>query len=108
MKLSEIKEWYIQYKKLYFASIELTQNCNFRCKHCYCPDKKFSGLTLEECKIIIDKLSNTGCLFLNLTGGKIFTHKNFIDIYKYAKNKGFIIDLLTNASLIDESIINIF
>ena len=49
-----------------------------------------------------------GCLFLNFTGGEIFTYKNFIEIYTYAKNKGFIIDLLTNASLIDNRLITVF
>lgn len=108
MKIEEIKEWYIQHEKIYFSSIELTQNCNFKCKHCYCEDKNSLGLTLEQCKIIIDKLHSIGCLFLNFTGGEILTHKQFQDIYMYAKNKGFIIDLLTNASLIDENLIDLF
>lgn len=108
MKIEEIRKWYINKRKLYFASIELTQNCNFKCRHCYCANKQSNNLSLEEHKNIIDKLYNTGCLFLNFTGGEIFTYKNFIEIYTYAKNKGFIIDLLTNASLIDNRLITVF
>lgn len=108
MDINHIKEIYIQKGKIYFASIELTQNCNFKCKHCYCSDKANPNMTLDAYKKIIDKLYDTGCLFLNFTGGEIFTNKNFIDIYTYAKNKGFIIDLLTNISLLNESMISVF
>lgn len=108
MKSEEIKEWFINNKKLYFASLELTQNCNFSCKHCYCADKQSANLPLKDYINIIDKLYSTGCLFLNFTGGEIFTHKYFKEIYTYAKNKGFIIDLLTNASLLDNQLIQLF
>lgn len=108
MKSEEIKKWFISNKKLYFASIELTQNCNFKCKHCYCADKQGENLQFEDYINIIDKLHSTGCLFLNFTGGEIFTNKYFKDIYTYAKNKGFIIDLLTNASLLDNQLVELF
>lgn len=108
MKLDDVKEWFIKYNKLYFTTIELTQNCNFKCKHCYCADKEMGNLPLESFIKIIDKIYSTGCLFLNFTGGEIFTHKNFEEIYTYAKNKGFIIDLLTNASLINNRHIDLF
>lgn len=108
MKIEEIKKWYIDHNKIYFASIELTQNCNFNCKHCYCADKHSKNLDAKSYKLIIDKIYSTGCLFLNFTGGEILTHKDFIDVYFYAKNKGFIIDLLTNASLLSEKHISLF
>src|SRR5699024_130539 len=100
MMIEKIKEWFIKNNKLYFAPVELTQNCNVNCKHCYCTNKESYNLSLEDHITIVDKLYSTGCLFLNFTGGEIFTCKHFEEIYSYAKNKGFIIDLLTNASLI--------
>lgn len=108
MNINEIKNYYIQKDKIYFASIELTQNCNFKCRHCYCTDKGCLNMSVDSYKIIIDKLYDIGCLFLNFTGGEIFTNKDFIDIYLYAKNKGFIIDLLTNISLLNDSILSVF
>ncbi|WP_304180922.1 radical SAM protein [Leptotrichia trevisanii] len=108
MKVEKIKELYIKKRKLYFASIELTQNCNFKCKHCYCANKKSKNLSLNNHIKIIDKLYSADCLFLNFTGGEIFTYEYFKEIYTYAKNKGFIIDLLTNASLINNNIIELF
>ena len=108
MNSKEIKEWYVNNEKLYFTSIELTQNCNFRCRHCYCADKQRENLSLEDWIKVIDKLHTTGCLFLNLTGGEIFGYKYFKEVYTYAKNKGFIIDLLTNVSLLDNQLIELF
>ena len=108
MKIEEIKKWYIDNQKIFFASIELTQCCNFKCKHCYCSEKTKPDLSLNQHMKIIDKLADTGCLFLNFTGGEIFTYKNFKAIYTYAKDKGFVIDLLTNASLITEEIVELF
>lgn len=108
MTVDEVKKWYIENNKIYFASIELTQNCNFQCKHCYCSDKYDSHLSVEDYYTIIDKIYDTGCLFLNFTGGEIFTNKDFIDIYMYAKQKGFIIDLMTNVSLLSDTILEIF
>lgn len=108
IKVEKIKKWYIEKEKIYFASIELTQNCNFQCKHCYCADKQSKNLSLNDYKKIIDKLADIGCLFLNFTGGEIFTYEHFKDVYIYAKNKGFIIDLLTNASLIDDELCKLF
>ncbi len=108
MELNEIKNWYIKNEKLFFASIELTQNCNFNCKHCYCTDKKTKNLKIEDYFTIIDKLCDSGCLFLNFTGGEILTNKDFEKIYRYAKNKGFLIELLTNISLLDNQTIELF
>lgn len=108
MRAEELKEWYIKNNKLYCVSMELTQRCNFKCKHCYCIGKNEENLPYPVWKGIIDKIAETGCIFLNFTGGEILTHKDFQKIYEYAKDKGFIIDLLTNASLIDERIIHLF
>lgn len=84
---------------------ELTHRCNLKCVHCYCkrePDKK--ELSLNEAKNIIDQIVKAGCLWLTFTGGEIFQRPDFLDIYTYAKRKGLIITLLTNGTLITESI----
>lgn len=108
MNIEHIKQMYIERDKIFFASIELTQNCNFRCKHCYCTDKQSNNLPLKKHLEIIDKLSSIDCFLLSFTGGEILTSKNFIEIYKYAKEKGFLVDLVTNASLLTEEHIAVF
>lgn len=100
-------EWERQHK-LYSVIFELTPHCNLKCVHCYlneCHDSK--ELSYDRIIEIIDILYEKEVLFLTLTGGDIFTRKDFLDIYMYAKKKGFIIELFTNGVLINDEIISI-
>lgn len=108
MNFDQIKKWYVDNGMVFYASFEITQNCNFNCKHCYCPDKKTKNMTFEEAKCIVDKLYEVGCFLLIFTGGEVFTCSYFKELYVYAKKKGFMIDLMTNGSLIDEDILAMF
>jgi radical SAM protein with 4Fe4S-binding SPASM domain len=53
-------------------------------------------MTYEEHCRILDEIAEAGCLWLLFTGGEIFARKDFLDIYTYAKQKGFLITLFTN------------
>jgi radical SAM protein with 4Fe4S-binding SPASM domain len=92
------------------GSIELTQRCNNQCIHCYnnlsVGDQNARGaeLTLGEYRRILDEIADAGCLWLLLTGGEIFIRKDFLDIYTYARQKGFLITLFTNGTLISPEI----
>src|SRR4051812_39529347 len=57
----------------------------------------------EHCRLL-DELADAGCLWLLFTGGEIFARADFLDIYTYAKRKGFIVTLFTNGTLITERI----
>ena len=93
--------------QLYSVIFELTPKCNLNCVHCYLHDHHCSEmLSYNKIIEIIDILYEKEVLFLTFTGGEIFTRKDFLDIYTYAKKKGFIIELYTNASLITEDIIS--
>src|SRR5688572_31811550 len=61
-------------------------------------------LTTEEHYKLLDELSELGCLWLLFTGGEIFARHDFLDIYRYAKKRGFLITLFTNGTLITERI----
>lgn len=83
------------------AQIELTFGCNFRCKHCFsrCYNRRQylkKELKTSQIKLILDKLSRAGIIWLCLTGGDPLTRPDFWDIYSYAKEKGFIISIFTN------------
>jgi len=92
------------------GSIEVTQRCNNRCVHCYnnlaAGDKSAleNELSLDEHCRIIDEIAGFGCLWLLLTGGEIFLRKDFLDIYTHAKQKGLLITLFTNGTLITSDI----
>jgi radical SAM protein with 4Fe4S-binding SPASM domain len=51
---------------------------------------------------MLDQLVEMGCFWLLYTGGEIFVRKDFLEIYTYAKKKGFLITLFTNGTLITE------
>lgn len=65
-------------------------------------------LSFDEIVQIIDILYEKEVLFITFTGGDIFTRKDFVDIYLYAKRKGFIVELYTNGALITDQVINVF
>lgn len=90
----------------YGAHIELTPKCNFRCVHCYmCHSHTSEEMSYERIVEIINILYEKGILFLTFTGGEILTRKDFLDIYMYAKRKGFLIELFTNGMLLSDKII---
>lgn len=95
-------------KSLVAATIELTNVCNFKCKHCYLGDSKSCFLDVDIVKRILDELKELGCIMLLFTGGEPLLHPNFMDIFIYAKLKGFIITVYTNGSLINCSHIALF
>jgi radical SAM protein with 4Fe4S-binding SPASM domain len=88
------------------ATVEVTRRCPLSCAHCYnnLPmgdrEARRSELTYEEHCRLLDELSEAGCLWLLYTGGEIFARRDFLDIYTYAKRKGFLVTLFTNGTLI--------
>lgn len=104
------------------GQIELTYRCYLECAHCYCkgivsakrdcfvglrpPRNDTSELTTQEWKNILDKIQQEGCLYLTFTGGDPLIREDFLEIYSYAKNKGFIITLFTSGQGLSKKIID--
>ena len=92
------------------VSIEVTRRCPLECLHCYnnLPmgdmEAKRRELSTEEHFRMLDELVEMGCFWLLYTGGEIFARKDFLEIYTYAKKKGFLITLFTNGTIINEQI----
>jgi radical SAM protein with 4Fe4S-binding SPASM domain len=84
----------------------MTWRCNLACAHCYnnIPISDLAArraeLTREEHYRILDEVAEAGCLWLLYTGGEIFARRDFLDVYTYAKRKGFLITLFTNGTAI--------
>ncbi|MBI3912164.1 MAG: radical SAM protein [Armatimonadetes bacterium] len=88
------------------GTIEVTRRCPLTCAHCYnnlpMGDAQAGSAELtfaEHCRIL-DEITDAGCLWLLYTGGEIFARPDFLDIYTCAKQKGLIITLFTNGTLI--------
>ncbi len=92
------------------GNIEVTRRCPLSCGHCYNnlpitdQQSRDAELSYEEHCRILDEIVEAGCFWLLYTGGEIFARRDFIDIYTYAKQKGFLITLFTNAVLINKKI----
>lgn len=91
------------------GTFELTPRCNFNCKMCYIhltneqANSIGRELTNEEWLNIARDARDAGMLYLTLTGGEIFSRPRFKELYIELSKMGFLITLLTNGSLIDES-----
>jgi len=92
------------------GTIEVTRRCPLNCVHCYNnlplgdSEARSGELTFDEHRRILDEISEAGCLWLLFTGGEIFARSDFLDLYTYAKQKGFLITLFTNGTLITPEI----
>jgi len=88
------------------GTLELTDRCNYNCIHCYInqpagsQSARQSELSTAFAKDILDQVSDAGCLFMLLTGGEIFLRPDFAEIYLHAKQRGLLLNLFTNGSLI--------
>lgn len=98
--------WKVAQHRLPFeATIELTYGCNLRCAHCYNPTHMAKGeLPTDEIKAILDQLAAQGCVEIVFTGGETLTRRDCFEIFAYAKAKGFLVILFTNATMITPSI----
>ncbi len=93
------------------VTMELTQECNFRCGHCYNFDRTSHtrnphhdrSLSLEKWKTIIDEVRSMGCFYICFTGGETLTVPFLDELIAYAKSKGASIRIKTNGSLLTES-----
>lgn len=92
------------------ATIEVTQICNFSCRHCYNFDRinlekhPLSQLAMTPMRILhlIDELSNAGTLFLNLSGGEALANPEIFSYIQRARKNHMEVRLKTNAALINE------
>jgi radical SAM protein with 4Fe4S-binding SPASM domain len=103
------KNW--QLKRANVCQFELTFRCDLHCRHCYtdCYNKPAyfqKELNTKEVKFILDKAYKAGVIWLCFTGGDPLTRADFLDIYSYAKEKGFITTIFTNGFSMTEEIAN--
>lgn len=89
---------------------ELTHKCNLQCRHCYIVRKRSKSnkeLSTNKIKYILDKIYDSGCVWVKFTGGEPFLREDFAEIYSYAKKK-MRVSILTNATLLTSKLINLF
>ena len=85
---------------------EITPRCNLRCHFCYVALDPYQGpyLDTEQACRVLDVVERAGVLWLTLTGGEIFSRRDFPAIYEHALGKGLLVTLYTNATMVTESV----
>ena len=92
------------------GTFELTAICNFNCNMCYfhLNEQQIRSigreLTNEEWLDIARQAKDAGMLYLTLTGGEVFAKPGFRELYEKLSKMGFLIQILSNGYLIDESV----
>lgn len=80
-------------------ALEITQNCNLHCKHCYGQFGKAANapyLSLEYIKALKPQLDKLHTRNIALTGGEVLVHREFEEIARFLLENGFQLTIFTN------------
>lgn len=104
-----IKARYGMVRRPLIGVVELTSCCNLNCPHCYVKGLDSSRAISTDRILEIGRiLHEQGILNVTLTGGEPMVHPDFPIIYRFYKEMGFLVDVFTNATRINESIADLF
>lgn len=87
--------------------LELTRTCNLRCRHCFVaatgpqPDE----LSTDRVLSLLDELKARNVFCVVFSGGEPLFRADFLQILDYASRLGFVISVVTNGFLLEESVI---
>lgn len=106
---THLKNWRLN--KPNMCRFELTFSCALHCQHCYsdCYNNPYyikKELPLDRIKYLLDKVRDCGVFWLHLTGGDPLARRDFLEVYSYAKRKGFVIILFTNGFSLTKNIVD--
>ncbi len=87
------------------VTIEITSQCNLKCCHCYIEDRiscqTVRYLDVKSIEKVIDEAYKLKAITVTLTGGEPLMHPEFPVILKLIKERGFLVFLKTNGTLIN-------
>ena len=81
----------------------VTHRCNLRCKFCRAWQDKKDEMDLDECRTAIANMEKIGITAVNFDGGEPLLRKDLEKIARLCKNRGMLVTLNTNGTLITES-----
>jgi len=90
-----------------FVAWDITYKCNLNCFFCdrqtLYHDKMNKDLGLGKAKMVVDNLVDADVMTLGITGGEPLLRNDLEELAKYAKDKGLIVTLSTNGTLVTRS-----
>jgi len=88
---------------LRYLELQITDNCNLKCKHCYIGKPENNELSIEEIEAVLDEFEIMQGLRLLITGGEPLMHKYFNEINALLVKYKFRKVLFTNGLLLQEN-----
>ena len=94
--------------------MEITERCNNNCIHCCINlpvndlQAKKKELSTQEIKNILKEAVSLGCMTVRFTGGEPLLREDFEELYVFARKQGLKVLVFTNATLIDEHMVDLF
>jgi len=118
IKQEEYKDFSLDFhRKLLYkplvALMELTFRCPLHCEYCYCdcynkPEAKEKELSTIQIMKIMDKCKADGCIWFCFSGGEPMIREDFLELYTYARKKGFLVIIFTPLVLMNKDILETF
>ena len=103
MEELQIEKLYDDTRNLYSVTMELLNQCNWRCKHCYLDDAKVE-IELEKVYEIIDDARALGALCIRLSGGEVTIYPYLDQVIAYARKRHMSVSLLSNMSMMSDKV----
>lgn len=85
------------------VKLELNHACNFNCIHCYVDHSRPRSLSFKRICRLFDELLEMNGLTIAFSGGEPTLDPELPALISEASDRGFILELLTNGSRIDEN-----
>lgn len=99
--VSDATEAYMEYH-LNALEIDVTNLCPCRCPFCFLGNDHYKykqELSTETIKRVIDEAIYMGTYYLSFSGGEPFARDDFMEILKYAKDKGAFISFVSSLQI---------
>lgn len=88
---------------------EVLDSCNLACPFCYIVGHSNNkAIRFAGVRDHVSELVDAGVLFCTLTGGEVTIHPDFVEIYRFLKMRGVVVEVFTNGYAIDDAQIDLF
>ena len=83
---------------------QITKKCNYNCPFCLSGEQDSYELSFDKIKLIINQLVEANVIRIDFTGGEPMLRKDFLEIIKYASQKGIETLITSNGSVYNDEI----
>lgn len=86
------------------VNLEINRRCSMRCVHCYIGAEflesstrsVFEDMSVKQQSLFLDELRGLGVFLLVFTGGEPFLNVKLEQLFKLAREKGFVVEIFSN------------